>query len=196
MTVEYEVETEEERAETARDLRREADEMLGKADRQKEWTVEDVSPSRKLYVLYSMQTGERIAVPRFVFDVAINRLIPGTNKHAFTARKSLAPKQVVGKLMCFFHPDSPEADSLEELGIVPICNANELRSEYSRRMHAQNKHPTLWAMWSEHVQAKEREEEREERHVQTDAMLKLAGARSQSEEDVAAAPVRRRSRSG
>lgn len=169
-------ETVEERAERARDLQRQAAAELGEETQGQEWTVRDVTPLRKLYVLYSMQTGERIAVPKFVFDQALTRTISGTRKPAWTARKALAPKEVVGKLMCLFHPDAPESGFMEELGIVPSCNANELRSEYSRRMHAQNKHPTMWAMWREFEQKRERDTDRGERHIQTSAMLELAAS--------------------
>lgn len=174
-TAEFEAETIEERAEVARDLRIAAQQALGVENERKEWTMEDVSPKRKLYRLFSMTTGEEIWVPKFVFDNAVNRLIPGTRKFAFTARKDLAPKEVKGRLKCIFHPDAPEAEAMREIGIQLTCDANELRSNYSRRVHAENRHNTAWKMYSEEVDAREREEEREERREQTAAMLEMAG---------------------
>lgn len=169
-----EAESVEERAEIARDLQLAARQALGATDEQREWTIEDVSPRRRLYALYNMVTGEKVMVPRFVFDVAINRLIPGTQKFAFTARADLAPPFVQGKIKCFKHPEAPEAEILAELGIPSDCNADGLRNGQSRRVHAQNRHKLSWEAFQEYMTEQEEAKRNEMQQKQLDATLALA----------------------
>lgn len=169
-------ETEEERAEIARDLRLAARQALGESDERKEWSIEDVSPRRRLYILYNMTDGERIAVPRFVFDTAIQRLIPGTRKFQFTAKKELAPKVAKGKVKCFMHPDAPEHELLLELGIHQTCTANELRNAHSRRIHGQHRHKNEWAAYQEAILERREDDYRDIQQKQLDATLALAKA--------------------
>lgn len=170
------IESVEERAETARDLRLAAQQALGAGDERREWTIEDVSPTRRLYALYNMVDGEKVMVPKFIFDTAINRLIPGTRKFAFTAKKDLAPQPIVSTVKCFKHPDAPEAEILRTLGIVSDCNANGLRNNQSRRIHAQNRHKNSWAAYQEYVTEQERDRQHDIQQKQLDATLALATA--------------------
>lgn len=176
MTMEIQAETVEERAEVARDLQVEARRALGVENERQEWTITDASPRRKLYVLYSTTTGERIEVPRFIFDTAIKRMVPGTNQFAFTAFKDRAPVYKPGAVKCFLHPESPERDALTEIGIFATCNAAELRNQHSKRMHAQHRHRDEWAALQEHIQEQERQTLRDEQRQQLNATLELARA--------------------
>jgi hypothetical protein len=176
MTTMEMAESVEERAEVARDLRLAAQQALGAGEERKEWTIDDVSPSRRLYVLYNMVDGERVAVPKFVFDTAINRRIPGTKKFAFTTRKDQAPTPIVNAVKCFKHPDAPEAEVLRSLGIVSDCNADGLRNAQSRRVHAQNRHKNSWEAYQEHLKIAELERQQKMQQQQLDATLALAKA--------------------
>jgi len=169
-------ETVEERAEIARDLQLAARQALGVENERREWEITDASPRRKLYVLYSTTTGERIEVPKFIFDTAIKRMVPGTNRFAFTAFKERAPEYRPGTVKCFLHPDSPERPILEEIGIFTECNADELRNNQSKRRHAINRHKTEWAALQEHIAEQEMKAHRESQEKQLEATLKLAEA--------------------
>lgn len=173
-----EAESIEERAETARDLQLAARQALGADEERREWTIDDVSPTRRLYAIYNMVTGERIMVPKFVFDTAINRLIPGTNNFAFTTRKDKAPQYVQGKVKCFKHPEAPEAEVLAQLGIPSDCMADGLRNGQSRRIHAQNRHKFSWEAYQEHIKEQEAETAGQRQQQQTDAILALARSAS------------------
>ncbi len=177
-----EVETVEERFEAARDLRNEARHLLGRDEERKEWEVTDVSPNRKLYVLYNTIDGHRIEVPKFVFENAIEQQyrVKGQWKYVWTSSKSKAPAYKPGTVVCFLHPDSPDREILNEIGVMGLCEADELRTLQAKRIHAQNRHPQSWAAYQEYITQKRDNDWRQQQSDATNAMLELARANAKA----------------
>lgn len=174
--------TVEERAEVARNLRDAARQALGVENERKEWEITDASPRRKLYVLYSMIDGSEIRVPKFIFDSAISRRIPGSNKYLFTAFREQAPQHRVGEVKCFLHPESPEREVLAEIGIYGECPKANLTNLQSKRVHAQHRHKTEWEAYQEFISVQREEETREWQRQQAEAFSAMASRRGKAAE--------------
>jgi hypothetical protein len=149
------------------------------------------SPGRKYQTLWSLQDGMEIRIPKYMVMGALMKRRNG--RFLFTANQDEAPKFKEGAVRCFLAEGSPERESglLAEAGLDHLepCPAVHLRSAYSKRVHAQNRHRLSWETLREHRQEHEREETREEQRKQTAAMLQLAGSRAEPSED-AEKPVR------
>ena len=167
-----------EQAQRARDLRAQLTE-IGAGDRgDQEMQFIEWSPGRKLVKLWSMHDGQEITIPQYMVMGAITKRLPD-GRFAFTAHQNEAPAFKDGEISCFLAANSPERDSglLEAAGLshLPPCPAEHLRSNYSKRIHAFNRHRQAWESLQDHVATQEREMERGERRQQTDAMLQMAG---------------------
>lgn len=142
------------------------------------------SPGRKYQTLWSMQDGMEIRIPRYMVMGALMKRRNG--KFLFTANQAEAPTFREGNVKCFLAEGSPERESglLAEAGLDHLepCPAVHLRSAYSKRVHAQNRHRLSWETLKEHRQEHEREESRQDQRKQTAAMLALAGQREESGE--------------
>lgn len=139
------------------------------------------SPGRKIQRLWSMIDGQEINIPQYMVMGAITKRLPD-GRFAFTARQEEAPVFKPGNVRCFLADDSPERESglLAEAGLdhLPACSMKELRSTYSKRVHAQNRHKQSWETLQEHRAEQEREHARAEQTKQTEAMLQLAGSQA------------------
>lgn len=170
-----------EQAQRARDLRAQLTE-IGAGDRgDQEMQFIEWSPGRKLVKLWSMQDGQEITIPQYMVMGAITKRLPD-GRFAFTAHQNEAPAFKDGEVPCFLAANSPERTSglLEAAGLshLPPCPAEHLRSNYSKRIHAFNRHRQAWESLQDHVATQEREMERGERRQQTDAMLQMAGSKT------------------
>lgn len=173
-------------------IRRDLRAQLQGMDREDTQTMEFIewSPGRKYQKLWSMQDGMEITIPKYMVAGALSKFRNG--KPLFTAFQAEAPAFKEGNVRCFLAEGSPERESglLAEAGLDHLepCPAVHLRSAYSKRVHAQNRHRLSWETLREHRQEHEREEARDEQRKQTAAMLQLAGSRA--EEPDAEKPVR------
>jgi hypothetical protein len=154
---------------------------LDSQDIEKEATIEEWSPGRKMVKLWSMIDGTEIEIPRYQVGPALMKRITGTQQFAFTAHKDDAPTFRPGTVRCFLAVDSTERLSglLAEAGLehLPACPARELRSNYSKRVHAEHRHVQSWQILTEYVSDQEREASRSDQRKQTEAMISLAGSR-------------------
>lgn len=169
----------------ARDLRAQLTELGKEEANDTEMEFIEWSPGRKMQKLWSMQDGMEINIPRYMVAGAIVKRLPD-GRYAFTAYQEEAPKFKDGNVACFLAANSPERDSglLEAAGLdhLPTCPAEHLRSGYSKRTHAENRHGQSWAILQDYIKDQEREETRTEQRRQTDAMLELAGKKSKKED--------------
>ena len=167
----------------ARDLRN----QLNEIERDDEQTVQftEWSPGRRMVKLWSLVDGGEIEIPRYMVLGAITKRQANGN-YVFTANKDEAPKFRDGSVKCFLAEGSTERETglLEEAGLNHLapCPANKLRSTYSKRIHAMNRHPQSWAPLQEFVTTQEREESRDEQRKQTAAILELAGGAARAVE--------------
>lgn len=159
------------RAEEARDLRAQLGNLEGDED---EMQFMDTSPRRRVDTIYSMETGEAIHVLRYhLKDVMEKRRPDGS--FAFTADKGRAPAFRPGTTKCFMAKDSPDRATLDELGIVKVCPAEHLQNAYAAQRHAEHKHGSEWRAFQAHLEAVERENDRDRQDRQIEAMMALAG---------------------
>lgn len=169
-----------EQMEQARDLRTQLT-GLEQGD-EREMLFQEWSPGRKMIKLWSLIDGQEIVIPKYMVLPALNKKQPN-GKYVFTAKQEDAPAFKNGNVRCFLAEGSPERESglLDEAGLshLPLCPADGLRSGYSKRIHAQNRHRQSWETLQDHIKEHEREEAREEQRKQTAAMLSLAGSREE-----------------
>lgn len=154
-----------------------------------EFLFQELSPGRKMQKLYSMADGIEIVIPRYMVMSAISKRLPD-GRFAFTAHPHnchcarqctsdmWAPMFTDGEVRCFLAAASTERDSglLESAGLAHLspCKAEHLRSNYSKRLHAQNRHRQSWAILQDFLQTQERAEARAEQREQASAMIQLA----------------------
>ena len=170
-----------EQAQRTRDLRAQLTDLGADNKGDQEMQFIEWSPGRKLVKLWSMQDGQEITIPQYMVMGAITKRLPD-GRFAFTAHQKEAPAFKDGEVPCFLAANSPERDSglLEAAGLshLPPCPAEHLRSNYSKRIHAVNRHRQSWESLQDHISTQEREVERAERREQTDAMLQMAGSKA------------------
>lgn len=162
-----------ERVQDIRDLR---DQITGlQREDEQEMVFRDTSPRRSLVRIWSMQNGEEISIARKLLENTLRKTLPD-GRYAFTARKEEAPVYRKGTLKCFLHPESPEREILNEIGLSGItCPAASIANAHSKRIHAQHRHKQEWEAFSDYLASQEREEDREQRRMQLDATLAIAG---------------------
>ena len=171
-----------EKAEQARDLRRQMEVSLGK-DEEQEFQFYEWSPGRTYVTLWSMQTGEAVTLPRYQAQSAIY-LVDETGKDRFTAFPNKAPKQHENTTHCFLHKDSPERELLEEMGIVasgePGCSANSLANDSAKWAHARSRHKVKLDQYNEEIAKRERDADRKAQAERDAVMMKLVEQRGDS----------------
>ena len=161
-----------ERAEDARDLRRQIT-GLERGDEQ-EIVFRENSPQRRKLTLYSMTDGEPIEIPAYMLNNVLAK-VQENGEPRFTARKDRAPQYQQGKVKCFLHTESPERFLLDEIGLGNItCPAGKLANQHSRRMHALHRHKEEWAALQEYVAEQKEKDALERQEKQLDATLSLA----------------------
>ena len=169
-----------EQVQQARDLRTQIADL--ERDSEQEILFQEWSPGRKMVKLWSTTDGMEITIPKYMVAGALTKRNRRTGKWAFTADQSEAPLFRNGIVRCFLAEDSPERDSglLAEAGLDHLepCPAVELRSTYSKRIHAINRHPQSWATLQDHLSTQRDDEMRDEQRKQTAAMMSLAGSRA------------------
>lgn len=135
----------------------------------------ETSPKKEPVIVYSMVDGEPIPMAPHIAEMAMKkRLKDGT--YLFTDKKEDAPEYKYGTVKCFLHPEAPEREILDEIGLAGVtCQADHLASLYSKRIHGQRRHRQEWETLQEHRQLVEREQERAERKQQLEATLSLVG---------------------
>lgn len=174
-------------AEQRRDLRLQVAEL--DADSQQEIVFQEFSPGRRLQKLWNTLDGMMIVIPNYMVPGALVKRRPDGQGYLFTADPNKAPPFKDGTIPCFLAQNSPERESglLAEVGLDQLvpCPAEHLRSDYSKRMHAEHRHAQAWAILQEFIARQERSSERAERRQEMQAIRELAGVRS----GVATAPA-------
>lgn len=168
-----------ERAEQARDLRQQIAGL--ESSDQREIIFKDTSPSRRRVTFYSTIDGEKINIPEYMME-SVMRKRRDDGEFMFTSDPAKAPTRKPGTIKCFLHPDSPDREILNEIGLAAShCPANTLGNLYSKRIHALHRHRQEWAMYQEHLETGRRELAEHQQREQTAAMLALAGRAAEEE---------------
>ena len=133
----------------------------------------DMSPTKMQsagYVyIYDSVTGDRSICNRNMLAMHLKKKRPNGSL-VFTTRKPLvSPKR--GMLKCALHPDSPNRQHYDELGLASCRKAN-LTSPYQVQRHMQKRHKMEWATIKEETDRKERERERTLRETLLETAVK------------------------
>ncbi len=161
-------------AEKLRDMRGQLG--VGQSELQ-EVVFADTSTRTRKARLYRIKDGWPVEVPMPLLERTLAKRDRKSGAFLFTADKSSAAKYKPGTRPCFLHPDAPEQPMLEEIGLgMATCRKNNLRSDYARRLHAQNRHSSEWALFQEAKSKIENDEWRAQSRAQIEATLELARA--------------------
>lgn len=173
-----EVSDEAQRAEQARDLRKQVEALAGSDYSEQEIILRETSPARKMVPLYNMEDGSQVMVYRYRLDTYLSRTIPGTNTPMFTSDPSRAPTYLRGNLKCFLAADSPERDILNRIGLGKTCPANHIPNEFAREQHAEKKHKAEWKAYKAYMEREDAQSDRELRRQEVAAMMAMAGQKA------------------
>lgn len=172
-----------ERAEHLRDLRGQVAGL--ESQNVGEVVFQEISPGRQPVTVYSVENGEPVSVPAYMLGAVMEKRLED-GRFRFVGKKEDAPEYTPGTVKCFLHPDSPERDILNEIGMVTVtCPTAHLANEHSKRIHAQHRHKQEWAAYNEHRsgQEKKRYEERQDRQLNaTLEIAKAAGGQTKTSE--------------
>lgn len=164
-----------ERQEAARDLRNQISDIS--ADDEQEIQFTEWSPGRKYVTLWNTIDGEEVSLPRYQAVAALNTPRPDGKGYMWTSVKENAPERKLGTVKCFLHPDAPERELLNEIGVTQVCMTEHLANETAKRRHAR-RHPSTWEQYQEEVTRRQVEADRLRADKQTDAIMKLATQRA------------------
>lgn len=110
----------------------------------------------------------------------------GNGQPVWTLDPSEAPEWKTGTLKCLLHPEHPDRQWLDSIGLADqFCGENDpmarhkenIPTEFQVQRHMEHKHPTAWRTIRE---AREREEKEEERKLQKQ-MLEAMSNRGSTE---------------
>lgn len=173
-----------ERAEQARDLRAQIG-GLAAMDSQ-EIIFKDVSPRVGKATVYSMRSGRPAQVPLHLLQRTLEKQ-DRDGTFLFTAFKDKAPEFKRGQVKCFLHPESDERSLLDEIGLAAVTCPGKLASTYSKRLHAEHRHSSEWALYQEVRKQHEDQDNRDRQDRQLEATLAIA--RGAAGNALAAAPI-------
>lgn len=165
-----------ENAEAQRDLKN----QLAGLDQMDEQEIQFIewSPGRRMVTIWNMESGEEHEFPRYQALAALNIQNPRTpTGYQWTAHKENAPEPHINSVKCFLHPEAPERELLNEIGIFQTCTAGQLANQSAKRAHAK-RHASSWEQYQEEVARREKEAEKQAQASQTAAILKLAGEKA------------------
>lgn len=123
-------------------------------------------------VLFSTVDG---TTSRVRIEQLASKLIPDENGDAPFSEQPINPEwkykidSVTGMPMlvrpvqwkCLLHPDSPDRQRYDELGLAGYeCLKDNIPNRFQQRLHAQRRHPQVWAVLQEAIEDERREEDR------------------------------------
>ena len=165
-----------EKAQEQRDLKRQLEELDEYGPDEVEFR--DISPGRERVTIWSLVDGEPVKVPKYMLPQAMAKRLPD-GSDMFTGNRAEAPEYKIGNVKCFLHPESPEREILDEIGLAGItCGKATLASNYSKRWHGRHRHHDEWEAHEEEVARREKLASEARQQEQTDAMLAMAGSRA------------------
>lgn len=160
------------RAENLRDLKATISELAKEDDR--EVIFKETSPMRRKVTLYSLANGEEIQVARAQLEAMLSKR--GPQGYLWTADKSKAPVYREGDVLCFLHPDAPEREVLNKIGISTVCMSAHHPNRHAMEIIAQHKHRNQWDAYQAYLAEEQAREDRDMQRQQLEATLALARA--------------------
>ena len=93
-------------------------------------------------VVWSMQDGSQsIVLKHKLNEVLRKRNADGSSKFWVTGMPGNPPKQVIGQLLCYLHPDHPEREWMDSIGLQgQVCKKSNMPSLFDVESHMLNRH--------------------------------------------------------
>lgn len=145
-----------------------------------------VSSTDDRAIVYATDSGEPRLVPVNMLGKTLRKRRGGQKAFVAADPKTGKPMEPVpeyrrGNLMCFLHPDHPERDRLEEMGIGRgiVCGDNEtapaghIPTQFDLIQH-EKKHKRSYEIRERFLQREREDEARAEQRRYTEAILELA----------------------
>jgi hypothetical protein len=110
--------------------------------------------------IYDTRTGEMSLCNRNMLRHHLEKRRPDNSVVFTTVKPKFAPKR--GHLKCMLHPDSPNREHYNELGL-PVCMKSNLTSPYQVLRHMQKRHKVEYATIKEEEIRLEKEKDRAEK---------------------------------
>ena len=141
-----------------------------------------ISPGREPVTVYAAEDGRPVQVPAYMLGPVMGKTLedemisPGREpRFMFVSRAEDAPEYKLGTVKCFLNPDSPMREIVEAVGLGAIkCRKVTLRSEQSKRLHAQHRHKQEWAAVKEYLEERKEEKREARQDKQLEATLSIA----------------------
>ena len=129
---------------------------------------------------WNTETGEEALLPRYQAVSAINSPNSAGTGYRWTSRKDQAPEPRENTVRCFLHPESPERELLDDLGVSVVCLSAHLASNASKWTHARNRHKAAFDIYQLY-QAEQKEQQAQARaDKQLEATLEIARGRGKA----------------
>lgn len=117
--------------------------------------------------IYDRKTGERSVCNKNMLSQHLKKKRNG--EYVFTTKKMSPPAK--GTHKCMLHPDDPNREHYDQLGL-PVCRKANLASPFQVKRHMQKRHKQEWAtIESEKQEAKEQRD----REFQESLLTKVSG---------------------
>lgn len=124
--------------------------------------------------VYHLRTGMQQPCNNNMLPAQLKKIDAETGKRAFTIHKHLAPEPAkAGTYICFKHVDHEMWPVCKEMGFER-CTKSNITSPYFVDLHMKFKHKREWDALEAKRLKEERDEDRAERRLQTEAMQALA----------------------
>ena len=111
-------------------------------------------------IIYDTRTAEPSFCSRNVLRHHLEKKRPDGSVVFTTVKPKFAPKR--GHLKCMLHPDSPDREHYDKLGL-PTCRKSNLTSPYQVIRHMQKRHKTEYATIKEEEARREKQQAREDK---------------------------------
>ncbi len=119
--------------------------------------------------IYDTITGERSTTNRNMLPAQLKKMRLNGSPFFTTRKPNFEPKR--GTLKCMLHPDNPNREHYNDLGL-PVCMKSNLISQYQVKRHTQKRHPSEWAAIEDERKEIERQDTLASQRAIRDAMVR------------------------
>jgi len=148
-----------------------AGQVLHEGDEELDAPMVALKPKSAGYVyIYDTRTGDRSVCNRNMLKQHLEKKRTDGSLVFTVVDPHITQKR--GRFKCLLHPEGPNREHYDELGL-PVCRKSNLTSPFQVARHMRKRHPVEWETIEEERKTAERIEEREDRRVQRE-MLSLA----------------------
>lgn len=117
-----------------------------------------IERDRGRITIYDTITGEASEILVTMLQMNLRKRRPDGSRVFTTEKPDFEPNR--GTLKCLLHPEGPDREYYDSLGL-PTCQKSNLTSPFQVRRHMEKRHRVEWGTIEEDRKAKEKQEERD-----------------------------------